>query len=99
MGRAPRACARGRYPDAVGGSGAGMMIESAMILAAGFGTRMRELTENCPKPLLAVAGRPLIDHALGMVAEAGISRAVVNLHPRGEQIRPHLAGRPRAAML
>src|SRR5690625_3276255 len=76
-----------------------MMIESAMVLAAGFGTRMRELTESCPKPLLAVAGRPLIDHALDMVAEAGISRAVVNLHYRGEQVRTHLARRSRPEIL
>lgn len=76
-----------------------MKIESAMVLAAGFGTRMRELTENCPKPLLAVAGRPLIDHALDVVAEAGISRAIVNLHYRGEQIRAHLAGRSRPEIL
>lgn len=76
-----------------------MMVESAMVLAAGFGTRMRELTETCPKPLLAVAGRPLIDHALDVVAEAGISRAIVNLHYRGEQIRAHLAGRSRPEIL
>ena len=64
-----------------------------MILAAGFGTRMGELTRNRPKPLLPVAGRALIDHALDTAAEAGIRRAVINLHYRGEQVRAHLAGR------
>lgn len=64
-----------------------------MVLAAGFGTRMGKLTENCPKPLLRVAGRPLIDHALDMAAAAGIGRAVVNLHYHGALIRDHLAAR------
>src|SRR5690625_3394507 len=76
-----------------------MKIDTAMVLAAGFGTRMRELTDDRPKPLLPVAGRPLIDHALDMAAEAGISRAVVNLHYLGHQIRAHLAGRAAPEML
>lgn len=46
----------------------------AMIMAAGFGTRMGALTRATPKPLLPVAGRPLIDHALGYCAEAGVRR-------------------------
>jgi N-acetyl-alpha-D-muramate 1-phosphate uridylyltransferase len=69
------------------------VIDTAMILAAGFGTRMGELTRDRPKPLLPVAGRALIDHALDMADEAGIRRAVVNLHYRGEQVRAHLARR------
>lgn len=64
-----------------------------MVLAAGFGTRMGELTRTRPKPLLPVAGRALIDHALDAAAAAGVHRAIVNLHYRGEQIRTHLAGR------
>ena len=66
---------------------------NAMILAAGFGTRMGALTKTRPKPLLPVAGRALIDHALDLVAEAGIRKAVVNLHYRGDLIRAHLAAR------
>jgi MurNAc alpha-1-phosphate uridylyltransferase len=64
-----------------------------MVLAAGFGTRMGALTRTRPKPLLTVAGRTLIDHALDHVTDAGVRRAVVNLHYLGAQIRAHLAGR------
>lgn len=65
----------------------------AMIMAAGFGSRMGALTAKTPKPLLRVAGRALIDHALDDLAAAGVRRAVVNLHYLGEMIRDHLAGR------
>ncbi|MEM7545489.1 MAG: nucleotidyltransferase family protein [Pseudomonadota bacterium] len=68
-------------------------ISVAMVMAAGFGTRMGDLTRDCPKPLLSVAGRCLIDHVLDHVERAGISRAVVNLHYRGDQVRAHLAAR------
>lgn len=74
------------------------MIDTAMILAAGFGTRMGALTRDRPKPLLPVAGRALIDHALDIAAEAGIRRVVVNLHYRGDQIRAHLASRRAPAI-
>lgn len=66
---------------------------AAMVMSAGFGTRMGALTKDKPKPLIPVAGRALIDHALDHVAAAGITRAVVNLHYLGEQIRDHLAVR------
>lgn len=66
---------------------------TAMVLAAGFGTRMGALTATTPKPLLAVAGRPLIDHALDRCEEGGVTRAVVNLHYLGDQIRACLASR------
>lgn len=64
-----------------------------MVLAAGLGTRMRPLTEGCPKPLLPLAGRPMIDLALDQAAAAGVRRAVINLHYLGHLIRAHLAGR------
>ena len=62
-----------------------------MLFAAGFGTRMGALTEHRPKPLIPVAGRALIDHALDQAAD--IERVVVNLHYRPEMIRAHLADR------
>jgi MurNAc alpha-1-phosphate uridylyltransferase len=65
----------------------------AMILCAGRGTRMGALTDARPKPMLPVAGRPLIDHALARAGEGGARRIVVNLHHLGAQIRAHLAGR------
>lgn len=68
-------------------------VNTAMVLAAGFGTRMGALTRDLPKPLLPVAGRTLLDRTLDLVGAAGLSRAVVNLHYRGQQIRTHLAGR------
>ena len=72
--------------------------QSAMVLAAGLGLRMRPLTLERPKPLLAVAGRSLLDHALDRVAEAGIERAVVNAHYKAEMIEAALAGRTRPAL-
>jgi N-acetyl-alpha-D-muramate 1-phosphate uridylyltransferase len=73
---------------------------NAMVLAAGLGTRMRPLTDTRPKPLVEVAGRALIDHVLDRLADAGVERAVVNVHHFAEQIERHLAQRtrPRIAM-
>ena len=65
----------------------------AMVLAAGLGTRMRPLTDTIPKPLIRVAGRPLIDHVLDRLAETGVERAIVNVHHFGEQLQHHLARR------
>lgn len=70
----------------------------AMILAAGFGTRMGALTADTPKPLLHVAGRSLLDRALDLCVEAGVREAVVNLHYRGDQIRAALRDRDDIAI-
>ena len=64
-----------------------------MLFAAGFGTRMGDLTANCPKPLIPVAGKPLIDHALDIATDAGIGTVVVNTHYLPDMIQAHLAGR------
>jgi len=66
-----------------------------MVLAAGLGKRLRPLTDARPKPLVEVAGQPLIAHALDRLALAGIERAVVNLHYKPEMIAAALAGRTR----
>jgi MurNAc alpha-1-phosphate uridylyltransferase len=62
-----------------------------MIFAAGLGTRMGALTRDRPKPLIEVAGRPLIDHALAAARAAGVARIVVNTHAHAAQMRAHLA--------
>ena len=68
-------------------------INTAMIFAAGFGTRMGDLTRSTPKPMLPLAGRPMIDHAIDLVRDAGITRIVANTHYLADQIEPHLARR------
>lgn len=66
-----------------------------MILAAGLGLRMRPLTDKTPKPLVPVAGKPLLDHVLDRLAEAGVAKAVVNVHYLPDQIIQHVADRER----
>ncbi|GJE10067.1 MULTISPECIES: nucleotidyltransferase family protein [Methylobacterium] len=68
-------------------------VSRAFVLAAGLGKRMRPVTATVPKPLVAVAGKALLDHALDRVAEAGIDRAVVNVHYLADQIEAHLGRR------
>jgi MurNAc alpha-1-phosphate uridylyltransferase len=67
----------------------------AMVLAAGRGTRMRPLTATTPKPLIEVAGKPLIDHTLDRLADIGIEEAVVNVHYLAGLVEAHM--RRRAA--
>jgi MurNAc alpha-1-phosphate uridylyltransferase len=69
--------------------------ETAMVLAAGLGNRMRPLTDAVPKPLVRLGGRPLIDYVLDRIADAGVARAVVNVHYRAQQLIEHLATRTR----
>jgi MurNAc alpha-1-phosphate uridylyltransferase len=64
-----------------------------MVLAAGIGKRMRPLTVTQPKPMVRVAGKPLIDHALDRLADAGIARAVVNVHYLADHLEAHLKER------
>jgi MurNAc alpha-1-phosphate uridylyltransferase len=65
----------------------------AMVLAAGLGVRMRPLTDRMPKPLVPVAGSPLLDHVLDKLADAGVSEAIVNVHYLPDQIIDHVAKR------
>ena len=66
---------------------------SAMVLAAGLGTRMRPLTATMPKPLVPLAGRPLIDRVLDRLGEAGVARAIVNVHHFADQLEAHVQSR------
>lgn len=67
--------------------------DTAMVLAAGLGTRMRPLTSETAKPLLQVAGKALIDHLLDNLAEAGVKRAIVNVHWCADQVEAHVRAR------
>jgi N-acetyl-alpha-D-muramate 1-phosphate uridylyltransferase len=65
----------------------------AFVLAAGMGNRMRPLTDDKPKPMVQLAGRPLIDHVLDRLATAGVREAVVNVHYKAEVLLDHLGSR------
>jgi MurNAc alpha-1-phosphate uridylyltransferase len=71
------------------------MIDTAMILAAGRGERMRPLTDTIPKPLIPVAGRSLLERSMDRLIAHGVTNIVVNVHYLGEQIVERLAGRAR----
>jgi MurNAc alpha-1-phosphate uridylyltransferase len=69
------------------------MPKTAMVLAAGLGTRMRPLTDTLPKPLLEIEGRTLLDHAIDRLALVGVETVVVNTHYKADMVAAHLAGR------
>src|ERR1700744_3211129 len=73
--------------------------DKAMILAAGLGLRMRPLTDRMPKPLVSVAGRPLLDHVLYKLGDAGVSEAIVNVHYLPDQIIEHVTSRKRPRVI
>ena len=66
---------------------------TAFVLAAGMGSRMRPLTDDKPKPMVRLAGRPLVDHVLDRLQAIGVERAVVNVHYKAEVLMAHLAER------
>src|ERR1700740_1093159 len=81
------------------GWGGAMMPKSAIVLAAGLGTRMRPYNGHVPKPLVTVGGRSLIDYGLDRLAEAGVERAIVNVHHLADAVEQHLAARKRPRII
>ena len=71
-------------------------IESAMVMGAGIGRRMRPLTATRPKPLVRVAGKPLIDHSLDRIEAAGVGHVVVNVHYLADALEAHLKAQRRS---
>lgn len=74
-------------------SNKGLVSDTAMVMAAGMGKRMRPLTASQPKPLVRVAGKPLIDHTLDRLQKAGVERAVVNVHYLADALEAHVLAR------
>ena len=75
------------------------MPKNAMIFAAGFGTRMGAMTKTRPKPMIEVAGRPLIDHALAFLDQPAIGNVVINTHYLAEQLEQHLDKYPNVTTI
>lgn len=73
--------------------------KTAMVLAAGLGTRMRPLTDDRPKALVEVGGRALIDHMLDRLAQVGVETAVVNVHAFADRLEAHLKARDATGVL
>ncbi len=70
-----------------------------MIFAAGFGTRMRPLTDSTPKPLIQVGGQSLLDHTVGLIKDAGLTPSVVNAHYLSDQIEAHFENDPHTRVI
>lgn len=70
-----------------------LVSDTAMVMAAGLGKRMRPLTASTPKPMVRVAGKPLVDHALDRLADAGVTNAVVNVHYLADALEAHVKDR------
>ncbi len=70
-----------------------MTPKRAMVLAAGYGKRMRPLSATTPKPLIGVAGKALLDHCLDGLAASGVERAIVNVHYLADLVEAHLRRR------
>jgi N-acetyl-alpha-D-muramate 1-phosphate uridylyltransferase len=75
-----------------------MGYETAVILSAGLGTRMRPLTETTPKPLLPLGGQPILAHTLARLQEAGVKRIIVNAHYLAAQIEAFLRPYPNVTV-
>ena len=83
----------------MGEASRGTQPKSAMVLAAGLGTRMRPFNGHIPKPLVEVGGKALIDCVLDRLAAAGVERVVINVHHLAEQIERHVQGRTRPRII
>jgi N-acetyl-alpha-D-muramate 1-phosphate uridylyltransferase len=98
----PRICQLGMsYDIAIRGmlDGLAMMPKSAVVLAAGLGTRMRPYNGHIPKPLVAIGGKSLIDYGLDRLADAGVEQAVVNVHHLADAVERHLATRRKPRII